>query len=102
MKYLISCLMLFGAQCFANTNLCHFKGGKAEITYKGKKASVKVNIANHGPTYHNCKVTSDEFGKLVDCNTGNRDFMILISKDSKSNAGGIMSNTLNLFKDINC
>ena len=94
--------MLVGAQSYASTNLCKFNGGNAKITYKGKLATVQVNYKKNDPTYNDCKVSTDQFGKLIDCNTGNRDFMIVISKDSKNKLGGIMSKTLDLFQDIKC
>lgn len=103
MKLLIIGLSLASMTCFGARNTCSFPNGEAKISYKGKtKAHVKVKIDGKGPTYRNCQVSEDELGKLIDCNTGNRDFMILISKGSRPRTGGIMSNTLDLFEDINC
>ena len=103
MNYFLLLAVFFCTSSFgASKNSCTFEGGSTEISYNGDEASVQINYAHHGPTYHNCKVTSDEFGKLIDCNTGNRDFMILISKDGPSRSGGVMSKTLNLFTDVKC
>lgn len=81
---------------------CKFDGGSTEIFYDKNEATVNISYNKLNPTYHHCKVTNDEFGKLVDCNTGNRDFMILISNGENTKSGGVMSKTLNLFEDLNC
>ena len=86
----------------AKSNTCKFEGGEVKVTYTGKTANVLVTLNSHGPLYKSCKVSDDEFGKLIDCNTGNRDFMLLMSKTGKPVTGGIMSKTLNLFADLNC
>ena len=65
-QYLIPIFLMVGPCAFGATkNTCSFKGGSAEISYKGKQASVEIQYAQHGPTYHNCKVSSDEFGKRL-------------------------------------
>lgn len=102
MKQLFLFLSFFNIYAYAASNLCHFEGGKAKITYQGKLASVKVHTPGQRPTYKDCRVSFDEFGKLIDCNTGNRDFMLLISRDPEAKTGSIMSHTLKIFKDIRC
>ena len=99
------CLLAMGISTtsFGASNTCTFEGGEAKIIYStDKSATVMITLNAHGPVYRNCKVSSDDFGKLIDCNTGNRDFMLLISKAGKPKTGGVMSNTLNLFKDLSC
>lgn len=101
MKTSIFILFFISTSCFALD--CKFKDGNAIIDYHSENlASVSVNNPEAGATYHNCKVSSDEFGKLIDCSTGNRDFMLVISKENAQKKGGIMSKTLNLFDDITC
>ena len=100
MRYII--LYFFhSAIAFGASRDCFFGKGHAKITYVAKTADVRVSLHNVGPTYRNCTVSHDEFGELIDCSTGNRDFMLVISKDNRK-VGGVMSSTLNLFDDISC
>mgnify|MGYP000406808998 CR=1 FL=1 len=104
MKYLlVATFISLTSYTFASEKSCEFSGGDAKIQFIYKN---KANVILHSNKtqelhYKNCSVSSDTVGRLIDCSSGTRDFMILLSKGERS-FGGVMSTTLNIFEDLSC
>lgn len=106
MKIIFILILLLPAIGLGKPINCDFEfksgHGKLKLTVKENRARVRLNYQRGIYTYKNCNANKDEFGLLIDCNTGNLDFMVLLSDSIKSLTGGIMSSTHNLFVDIDC
>jgi hypothetical protein len=106
MKFLITALLLLPSVGFSANYNCNFStdegAGSLNISIKGSKASIDLDNNGDKYSYKNCKVEKDDIGLLVDCNTGNLDFMILLNNEVRPASGGIMSSTHELFADVDC
>lgn len=91
---------------YAKTYTCTFthEQQREQLELKVKKSISTTNIELNGKeyTYNNCKTQKDQFGTLIDCNSGLTDFMILLDEKNKPTSGGIMSSTHELFVDLKC
>ena len=70
-------------------------------TYK-RSAKIEITKGNQVYTYRNCELDRDDFGTLVDCSNRELDLMVLINPERRKTTGGIMSNTFDLFTDLDC
>ena len=106
MKFLFAVLMLSPVLAQAGNYKCRFNAdegnGTVNIYVKNKFATINLNFQQSVQTYRGCDATKDDFGLLIDCNSGNLDFMILLNNEVSPASGGIMSSTHELFVDINC
>lgn len=106
MKILCSLMLFlsFGAQAKGYSCLIESDdvSGSLNISMKNKKAVIVLKYDGGEKTYDDCTANRDEFGLLVDCNKGERDFMVLINDELSPATGGIMSTTHELFVDLEC
>lgn len=106
MKLLTVCIFLLPLMAFGGTYNCHFESNQGDGTLQlkiiAKEASVKLRYNKRTYKYFDCSSEKDDIGTLIDCNTGNLDFMLLLNRNISPASGGIMSSTHNLFVDLDC
>ena len=105
-KYMVLFLVFASQQVFSETYNCTFthENEREELQLKVYQtiASTSLGFTGKEYNYRDCKTQKDQFGTLIDCNSGLTDFMILIDEKGQQTSGGIMSSTHDLFVDLNC
>lgn len=105
MKYLVITLLIMSTPTFARTYHCEFvdslqKSGTLSITISGRRASIDLRAPSKRVRDNKCSMKKEEYGTLIECSRS-EDIMILLNQ-SRQTTGGIMSDSLNLFVDIEC
>lgn len=106
MRTLLAALLLLPTIGYSANYSCNFtsEDGTGSLQISINKSNARVDLTNNGnaTSYKFCKVEKDEIGLLVDCNSGNLDFMVLLNNEVRPASGGIMSSTHELFVDVDC
>lgn len=105
MKLIMFFLLLLPSLSFAKSYKCNLEQGSGNVNlFLSNSSSADVELLYQGGVfnYNECKANKDEFGILIDCKSGNLDFMILLNDKVSPAAGGVMSSTHDLFVDIKC
>ena len=98
--------LLFSLQAFGTDLNCSFEDesgeqGQIEVTITNSTASINLQSAELHMQKQNCKIKKEEYGHLIDCQSA-QDITLLLDKLRSGASGGVMSQSLNLFVDINC
>ena len=105
MKYLLLSLLI-PMSSYANKTTCSYEleDKNYQINFSIKRNKAKLNIEVPGKTrrFKNCKVRTDDAGKIIDCSTRNTDLVVLINHEGFKLTGGLMSPSLNLIKELSC
>ncbi len=107
MKILILLTSLtFSLNLLSKTYNCSFTHNdsedQVELKVNKKKTITHLEFKGQEYNYKDCKTQKDQFGTLIDCNSGLTDLMILLNEQEKPASGGIMSSTHDLFVDLKC
>ena len=105
-KYIALFVFFASQQVWAINYNCTYthKNEREALQLIVQRTTASTNLSFKGKeySYRDCLTLKDQFGTLIDCNSGLTDFMILIDEKSKPTTGGIMSSTHDLFVDLEC